>query len=44
VKIAAQCIGFNGGLFVALDEEDEAYGTRFEQGAQKAAFPLNAHQ
>ena len=30
-KIAHHCIEYNGGLFVALDEEDESYGTRFEQ-------------
>ncbi|HPA32806.1 MAG TPA: FAD-dependent oxidoreductase [Anaerolineaceae bacterium] len=39
-KIAHHCIEYNGGLFVALDEEDEAYGTRFEQGAQKCGIPI----
>jgi glycerol-3-phosphate dehydrogenase len=39
-KIAPQCIEFNGGLFVALNEEDEAYGARFEQGAQECGIPI----
>lgn len=33
-KIAAQCIEFNGGLFVALDDSDLSYAPRFAAGAQ----------
>lgn len=39
-KIAAQCIEFNGGLFVALSEEDMAYAGRFEEGAQACGIPI----
>jgi len=38
-KIAKQCIEYNGGLFVALNDEDVAYGQRFEIGAQKCGIP-----
>jgi glycerol-3-phosphate dehydrogenase len=39
-KIAAQCIEFNGGFFIALDESDLAYAPLFEQGAQKCGIPI----
>jgi glycerol-3-phosphate dehydrogenase len=39
-KIAAQCIEFNGGYFIALDESDLAYAPLFEQGAQKCGIPI----
>ncbi len=39
-KIAAQCIEFNGGLFVALNDEDLSYAPRFEQGAQSCGIPI----
>lgn len=39
-KIAAQCIEYNGGFFVALDESDLAYAPLFEQGAQKCGIPI----
>ena len=32
-KITPQCIEFNGGLFVALDEEDQAFAPQFADGA-----------
>jgi glycerol-3-phosphate dehydrogenase len=32
-KIAKQCIEFNGGLFVALNDEDVAFARQFEEGA-----------
>ena len=38
-KIAAQCIEFNGGFFVALTEEDLAYAAQFERGAQECGIP-----
>ena len=38
-KIAKQCIEFNGGFFVALNEEDLAYAPRFEAGAQRCGIP-----
>lgn len=39
-KIAKQCIEFNGGLFIALDESDLAYAPLFEQGAQQCHIPI----
>ncbi len=39
-KIARQCIEFNGGFFVALDEADLAYAPQFEQGAQACGIPI----
>src|SRR5512133_711000 len=39
-KLAAQCIEFNGGFFVALDEQDLAYAQDFEQGAQACGIPI----
>lgn len=39
-KIAKQCIEFNGGLFVALDENDAAYAAKFESGAQQCGIPI----
>lgn len=39
-KIASQCIEFNGGFFIALDESDLAYAPLFEQGAQKCGIPI----
>src|SRR5512138_3242182 len=33
-KIVPQCIEFNGGLFVALNDSDLEFSPRFEQGAQ----------
>ncbi len=39
-KIAKQCIEFNGGFFVALNEEDLAYAPRFEAGAQQCGIPI----
>jgi glycerol-3-phosphate dehydrogenase len=39
-KIAKQCIEFNGGLFVALDENDLDYAPKFEAGAQQCGIPI----
>jgi glycerol-3-phosphate dehydrogenase len=39
-KIARQCIEFNGGFFVALNEKDLAYASAFEQGAQACGIPI----
>jgi len=39
-KIAKQCIEFNGGFFVALDESDLKYAPDFEQGAQACGIPI----
>lgn len=39
-KIAKQCIEFNGGLFVALNEQDIAYAQSFEDGAQACHIPI----
>lgn len=41
-KIAKQCIEFNGGLFVALNEADMAYIPSFIQGAQACHIPIEA--
>ena len=39
-KIARQCIEFNGGLFVALNESDVAYAPIFVQGAEACHIPI----
>jgi glycerol-3-phosphate dehydrogenase len=39
-KIAKQCIEFNGGLFVALNESDLAYAPRFVAGAEACHIPI----
>ncbi len=39
-KIAKQCIEFNGGLYVALNDEDEAYAEVFAQGAEACHIPI----
>lgn len=39
-KIAKQCIEFNGGFFIALDEPDLAYAPLFEEGAQECGIPI----
>lgn len=41
-KIVRQCIEFNGGLFIALSEEDVLYGMDFEKGA--AASGISAEK
>lgn len=38
-SIAKQCIEFNGGLFIALDDEDEKYASAFEKGACECHIP-----
>jgi glycerol-3-phosphate dehydrogenase len=38
-KICKQCIEFNGGLFVALNDEDVAFGRDFEKGAADCGIP-----
>jgi glycerol-3-phosphate dehydrogenase len=39
-KIANQCIESNGGLFVALDDNDLACCNEFEEGAQACHIPI----
>jgi glycerol-3-phosphate dehydrogenase len=39
-KIAKQCIEYNGGLFVALDEGDLTYAPKFETGAQQCGIQI----
>lgn len=39
-KITPQCIEFNGGLFVALNESDLDFGSKFEEGAQACHIPI----
>ncbi len=39
-KIAKQCIEFNGGLFIALNDADLEYAPRFEAGAQRCGIPI----
>jgi glycerol-3-phosphate dehydrogenase len=41
-KIARQCIEFNGGLFVALNDADMAYIPSFIQGAQACHIPIDS--
>jgi len=38
-KICKQSIEFNGGLFVALNDEDVAFGVQFEKGARDCGIP-----
>lgn len=40
-RIAAQCIEYNGGLFIALNEQDLAYAPAFETGAQNTGIPID---
>ena len=40
-KIARQCIEFNGGLFIALNDEDESYADAFIEGAQACHIPID---
>lgn len=40
-KIAKQCIEFNGGYFVALNDEDLAYAPAFSTGAQECGIPIH---
>lgn len=39
-RIARQCIEFNGGLFIALNESDIAYGARFVKGAEECGIEI----
>ncbi|HEY9077060.1 MAG TPA: FAD-dependent oxidoreductase [Anaerolineaceae bacterium] len=39
-KIAKQCIEFNGGLFVALDDDDVGYAEKFSMGAEECRIPI----
>jgi glycerol-3-phosphate dehydrogenase len=39
-KIAKQCIEFNGGFFVALEESDLEYAPLFEEGAQACGIAI----
>jgi glycerol-3-phosphate dehydrogenase len=39
-KIAKQCIEFNGGLFIALTDTDEAYADTFATGAEACHIPI----
>ena len=39
-KISKQCIEFNGGLFIAMDESDMAYSEHFASGAEKCGIPI----
>lgn len=40
-RIAKQCIEYNGGLFIALDDADLAYGSVFFQNAQVCGIPVD---
>jgi len=40
-RIAAQCIEFNEGFFVALDEEDLNYAPQFVEGCRAAGIPVH---
>ena len=40
-RIAAQSIEYNYGLFVALDDRDEAYGERFIEACDVAGLPIS---
>ncbi len=40
-NIARQCIEFNGGYFVALDDSDLAYAPAFVAGAQACGIPID---
>jgi glycerol-3-phosphate dehydrogenase len=39
-NIAHQCIEYNGGLFIALNESDLAYSPRFIEGAEACEIPI----
>jgi glycerol-3-phosphate dehydrogenase len=39
-NIARQCIEYNGGIFIALDESDLAYAKSFAEGAQACHIPI----
>jgi len=39
-RIAKQCIEFNGGLFIALNDSDVAYGDRFAKGATECGIEI----
>ncbi len=39
-RIVPQCIEFNGGLFVALNDSDLEFSRRFEEGAQACRIPI----
>ena len=39
-RIAKQCIEYNGGYFVALDDADLGYAPAFFQGAQNCGIPV----
>lgn len=39
-KICHQCIEFNGGFFIALNEQDLAYAPAFAEGAQACHIPV----
>ncbi len=39
-RIVPQCIEFNGGLFVALNDSDLEFSPRFEQAAQACHIPI----
>src|SRR3990170_4529285 len=39
-RIAKQCIEYNGGYFVALDDADLAYAPAFFQGTQNCGIPV----
>jgi glycerol-3-phosphate dehydrogenase len=39
-RIAKQCIEFNGGLFIALNDEDLNYSKLFTEGAQTCQIPI----
>lgn len=40
-KIARQCIEFNGGLFIGLNDSDVEFAQRFAEGAQKCSIPID---
>src|SRR5574340_527277 len=40
-RIAKQCIEFNGGYFVALNDSDLAYAPSFVAGAQACGIPID---
>jgi glycerol-3-phosphate dehydrogenase len=41
-KIAKQCIEFNGGLFVALNEDDLIFSERFAASAENCGIPIES--
>jgi glycerol-3-phosphate dehydrogenase len=40
-RIARQCIEYNGGMFVAIDESDLAYEAAFAAGAEECHIPIH---